>query len=361
MNSFSIENLRTYLNEKNFNITQIYSINGSCSFIRVICSETGDDLVVSIPFKYPMKSDKAIELVQFIDTEIDDRFVGSKDVKESYNQININGMEDDKLYLDPAEADRLLEQYQAIDIDQESTDILKENIVAYKQQLDRLKFCTNNIKYKLCITTPSAFCTITRTNNIECFAVKKGRPKINEDKDLCITIDLENFYDKISNIHTDINRVYKNLYDIMGRAHQKQTTIISSRLRQYQTLSKNLTDKYAKKERYENSIKSLNNVLLKIKRQEVDLKKQISNISKEKDSSFSLSTNRSFTIKKLEDDYDKLLKFKDDSIKLLTEIKTEYNNFVLDFDYALFNSIRLFNHMTSNFIKIGVLADCKKN
>ena len=117
--------------------------------------------------------------------------------------------------------------------------------------------------------------------------------------------------------------------------------------------------KYTKKDRYEKTIKSLNDVLLKIKKQETDLKRQFSVAQKDKGSTF--STNKSFTIKRLEDDHDKLLKFRDDSIKLLTEIKSEYNNFVLDFDYALFDSIRLFNQMTSNFIKIGVLPDCKKN
>ena len=359
MDEFSVENLSSYLDKKNFYIIRIYSIGGSCSFIRVICGDTGDDLVISIPFKYPMKSSDAVELVQFTDTEIDDRFVGSRDIKESYNQITINGLEDDKLYLDPAEADRLIEQYQAIDIDGESSDILKENIVSYKQQLDRLKYCTNNIKYKLCIVTSSSFCTINRNNNTECYAVKKGKPVTNEDKELCIIIDLENFYDKVDNIHTDINRVYKNLYDIMGRAHKKQTAIISSRLRQYQALSDNLSKRYKLKEKYEESIKSINNTLAKIKRQEKDLKKQISNTTNNTDNSLIASTTRSFTAKKLEEDYNKLLQFKDESVNLLSDIKTEYNNFVLDFDYALFSSIRLFNHMTTNFVKIGVIGDCK--
>ena len=355
MNSFSIENLTSYLKEKNFNISQLYSINGSCSFIRVVCGNTGDDLVVSIPFKYPMKTDKAIELVSFTDTEADDKITKTSNHKDGYNQINISGLEDDKMYLDPAEADKLLEQYQAIDIDQESTDTLKDNIVAYKRQLDRLKFCTNNIKYKLCIVSLSSFCTITRSNNVECFAIKKGKPAINENKDLCIIIDLENFYDKVDSIHTDISKVYKNLYDIMGRTHQRQSAIISSRLRQYQELPKTLSERYSKKEKYESSIKSLNEVLSRIKKQETDLVKEI-----EKANKITSSISKSFTLKKLEDDYSKLLQFKDDSIKLLTEIKTEYNNFVLDFDYALFSSISLFNHMTSSFIKIGVLQDCKK-
>lgn len=361
MDSFSIENLTSYLDKMKFKINEIYSINGSCAFIKTLCVDTGDELVISIPFKYPMKViNKTIELVKFTDTDTDNIFVSSNDNKEVFNEIKIPEMEDDRLYLDPLEADRLLEQYQEIDIDSESCDVLKYNIISYKRQLDRLKVCTNSIKYKLCIITPSGFCTVTRKNNIKCFAVKKGKPTINENKDLCIVIDLENFYDKIDKIHTDTNKVYKHLYDIMGRAHNNQTSIVSARIRQYQNVSKNLIDKYKKKESYETSIGVINSVMARIKKRENDIIRKIESSKREKSGGLISSASKSFTVKRLEEDYDKLLQFKDDSIKLLTDTKTDYNNFILDFDYALSDTIRLFNQVTSNFVKIGVVTECKK-
>jgi hypothetical protein len=359
MESFSVNNLTTFLNGKKFNIDKIYSINGSCSFIRVVCNVTGNDFIISIPSKYPMRiNSNSTELIKFTDIDVNDNYhLDSKNTSGNYGEIKINGLEDDKLYLNPEEADKLLEQYQSIDIDSEKSDILKKNITNYKIQLDRLKFSTSGIKYKLCIVSNSSFCTITRINDIECYAIKRGIPENNENKDLCIIIDLENFYDKVDSIYNDINRVYNNLYEIMSKSHTTQTNLISSRIRQYSILPKSLIDKYKKKNKYEETIKSLNGVLLKIRGQEVHFKKQFSIHQKESGLS---SSYKSFSIKKLEDDYEKLIKFREDSIKLLREIKYEYNNFLLNFDYSLFDSIKLFNKMTNNFIKLGVLPDCKK-
>lgn len=352
MDSFSIENLISYLDKKHFTINGIYSINNSCSFIR-ICTNNQEDIIISIPFKYPMRTDKSIELVRFTDTESD---VAVKTRDNTYNQIESKGLEDDNLYLNPEEADKLLEQYQEIDIDQESTDILKTNIISYKKQLERLKKCTINIKYKLCIVSQSSFCTVTRLNDIECFAVKRGHPTNGEDKDLCIIIDLENFYDRVDVIHNDVSRLYRTIYDIMDTSHNKQLVIINSRLRQYNTLSENIKRHYSKRDKYEKTIESLNEVLSKIKKQEIDIDKKIKVISGESDMSINATSYKSFSIKKLDEDRNKLLVFKDNSLKLLSEIKTEYNNFLLDFDSAMSDCIQLFNQMSSNFIKIGVLA-----
>ena len=46
---------------------------------------------------------------------------------------------------------------------------------------------------------------------MECFATKGGNPVVNEEKNLCIVVDLENFYDKVDNINGDIHKIYKNL------------------------------------------------------------------------------------------------------------------------------------------------------
>ena len=54
------------------------------------------------------------------------------------------------------------------------------------------------------------------------------------------------------------------------------------------------------------------------------------------------------------------MKFKIESVNLLSDIKLEYNNFVLNFDYALFDTLRLLNGINNNLSRIGVIK-CKKN
>lgn len=357
--SDSLSNLSVYLTSKKFSITKEYgSERGVVSFLRVLSDDTGDDFLLSISNSYSLRSSNdSIEIIPFTDT---DRVILKIDGKNSYGEINSEGIEDDT-YLDPTDADRMMEQYQAIDLDTERSNILKENISGYKNQLERLKFCTNNIKYKLSVITKSSLCFINRSNSVECFAVKRSSPKIDESKNLCIVIDLETFFENTDSISDDIKRVSKNLHNILGTAHSKQTAAISAKIKQLQTVISPLSDKYNKKEKYQKSIDKLTLVILKIKKQERELQSRMKKINTDNSTSSGISAgsvSNAFKIKNVEDEYTKLMKFKKESVNLLSEIKMEYNNFVLNFDYALFDTLKHFNEISNNLKEIGVIK-CK--
>ncbi|MDD4930743.1 MAG: hypothetical protein PHG66_01135 [Candidatus Colwellbacteria bacterium] len=352
----SLNNLSEYLISKKFEITNQYSVGGLCVFLRVMSEDTGDDFLLAIGKSHNIRGYEGIELVPFTDT---DRVVVKMDSRNSYGEINSEGIEED-LYLDPTEVDRMMDQYQAIDLDAEKADVLRENISGYKSQLERLKFCTNNIKYKLSVVSSSAVCYINRANTVECFAVRRSSPKLDEDKNLCIVIDLETFIDSPDSITSDIKRVTKNLHTILGTAHEKQTSAISLRLKQIQTATGPLIEKYNKKEKYLKSIDKLTIVVVKIRKQERELLIRIKRLKKESSSTSITDTEtKAFALKKIEDEYTKIMKFKKESVDLLSEIKLEYNNFILNFDYALFDTLRLLNGITLNLTRIGVIK-CKK-
>lgn len=352
----SLYNLSEFLTSKKFTIGNQYSIDGLCEFMRLVSDDSGDDFILSIGKQHNIECKDSYEIINFTDTN---RIVVKIDGKNSYGEINSEGIEEDT-YLDPHEVDRMMDQYQAIDLDTEKSDILRENISGYKNQLERLKFCTNNIKYKLSIVTKSSICYIDKSNSVECFAIKKSNPKVNESKNLCIVVDIETFFDVPDSIVSDIKRVTKNLHNILGSANTKQTVAISQKIKQLQSISEPLSEKYSKKEKYQKSIDKLTIVVVKIRKQERDLVSRISKLKKENQSTNIGETEKKvFILKNAEDEYNKLMKFKNESVTLLSEIKLEYNNFILDFDYALFDTLRLFNCINSNLVRIGVVK-CKK-
>jgi len=351
----SLNNLSEYLNTKKFEISETYSIGLVCIFLRVTSEDTGDDFLLSVGKEHNIKNPDGVELVPFTDTE---RVVVKMDSKNSYGEINSEGIEED-LYLDPTEVDRMMDQYQAIDLDSEKADVLRENISMYKSQLERLKFCTNNIKYKLSVVSKSSVCYINRANTVECFAIRRSNPKIEEDKNLCIVIDLETFIDSPDYITSDIKRVTKNLHNILGTAHGKQSSTISLRLKQIQTATIPLLEKYNKKEKYLKSIEKLTVVVVKIRKQERELLRMKKLKSQNTSTSITDTENKAFSLKKLDEEYTKLMKFKKESVDLLSEIKLEYNNFILNFDFALFDTLRLLNDINRNLSRIGVMK-CKK-
>jgi len=354
MSSTEFDNLSAYIVKKGFRMIKKYS-TGKDMFILVIDENTGEKLLISVPSKYSISCSDTIELVAFTDTET---VTVTRSTSNVYNEIPASGLEDDK-YLDPTEADRLMEQYQAIDIETEKTDVLKDNIIVYKTQLERLRFCTNNIKYKLSLITDSSVCCITRSNTVDCFVVKKSNPSPDEDKELYIMVDIETFFDASDNIHTDVVMVTRNLHTILEKAHDKQTTVVVSRIKQIQAITNPLIEKQIKKAQYQKSIKKLTDVVLNIRRQEKELMSRIKKVNDDNRSISILSTeNKSFKLKNLENEYDKLQKFKHESVELLIGLKTEYNNFVLNIDCALFDTIKNCNQIVSSMKKAGILK-CK--
>ena len=306
-----------------------------------------------------MKTSVGIELVEFVDVDEKYTKLSKNEPSNEYKEINQIELEDDKLYLQPEEADKLLEQYQKIDLDYDSSVILKSNINLYKRQLERMKVCTNNIKYKLSILTLSSICFIDRFNTIKCYAVKKINPLRNEIKSMFLVIDLENFYDSVKNIHTDLNVIYNSMYSILNKAQKNHYTTIASRIRQYQSMIESIGKKYNKQKVYTASIKTLTGILSKISKQEKTILKRIQDTEvNQKNNSHSLygnTTSYSFQLKTLQDDLNQLVIYKNETTELLTEVKFEYNNFLLEFDSSLYENILLLNEVTLNFKKLETI------
>lgn len=354
-----INRLEDFLLSKFFKIEKKYTIDGRCAFVKVFSQQSGDDLVVSIPSEYSVPINDGVELILFsdVDTEVD---YSKTNVIAPYQEMSINGLENDSVYLDPLEVDRLMEQYQAINIDSEKAETLKSYMSQFKKQLDRLKSCTNNIKYKLCIISECCLCVITKLNTVECYAVKSCIPNDKLEKDLLISIDLESFYDKMDTVHQDIERVYKNLYLVLNKAHERQSSVIDSRLRQYQGVQESIKKTYSQKSKYEDIIKKLENDLRVIKREEDKLIKKIESIRGIAETHMSKVANKSFNLDHLKKEYENLLNIKDEVVNNLAKLKKNYNNFVLDFDRVTFDNIILFKKASSNFISIGVIPEHKK-
>jgi hypothetical protein len=368
MDNSSMENLVDYMDSHNFIISECYSdssssdSSSSCKFIKILCKNTGDNLVVSLPSSYDIKKENSIEIIKFdtLESSIENKNIIEDSTEEhintDYKEIEIEDIEAEEDNVELKESNQLLDQYKAIDIDQEQINILKDNITSYKQHLDRLKVCTRNIKYKLCIISLSSISRIDSENEIECFSFKKCEPTTNEKKSLYIIIDLDNFYNRVNNIHTDITKVYNNLYNIMENAHHKQTYIISKRLKQYSTLLKNINDSYPRKDKYNESIKWLKDTLINIKKQEEIINNKLLEEKRSIDNSSFISTNnRSLSVTQLEKDQERIRIYKDNILKLAIEIKSEHDNFIFDFDSSLFNSIKLFDRINTNLSKINVI------
>lgn len=353
----SIENLSSFLTSKKYSILAQYIINGLCKFL-LIYNESGDEFLISISSNRNIQHDSSLsdnfEIVQFTDFNCTNN--DQIDVYSEINSDELKNKEND--FLDPEEADKMMEQYQEISIDTEKSEILKKNMIDYKSQLQRLKLCTTNIKYKLGIITKSCLGVINSSNTIETFAIKKSNPKIDENKNLVVIIDIETFFESADYIHKDIRRVINNLYTILDKAHMSESVKISKKIKNLQSTS--FIKVYEQKKKYIKGIDKLQSTISKIKRQERDFQMKLNKIKDTKSLTSIDAENNTFKIKRLEEDLEKIQKFKIESANILADLRMEYNNFILNMDYSFFDMIKLFGNITSDLQKIGVLKCNKK-
>ena len=60
-------------------------------------------------------------------------------------------------------------------------------------------------------------------------------------------------------------------------------------------------------------------------------------------------------LKKLEVDFSNILKWKSDLINMIGELRFEYNNYLLQIDETLFDSIVMFDRIYDNFRKSKII------
>ena len=355
----SLRNLVDYLEKNGFSISEKFHKDGICEYIKIYSEDDGEEFFISTG-KDNIQCTDGKKIVKFSCKENCINYK-SEDTNP-YSEIDLEKLQDE--YLDPSDVDKMMDQYSAIDLNDEKLRILGENIRKDKMQLERLKLCTSNIKFKLCIESESSLCVLSRSNYVKCFSFSGLNPSIEQVRNLFIVVDLETFIDigdkNSKNIINDIKKVYKKLFSILDKAHSKQTFEISSRIKTLQIIHKPLIENYKRKIHYEDSIEKLSSLLIKIKKGEKDLSSKIKTIKKQIDTSTVLEGEKSvFSLKKYEEDLERLLKFKQETLDLLLEIKEESNNFILNFDHSLFDTIKQLSDISQNMRRIGVLK-CKK-
>ena len=353
-NNNSLNSFKDILKTNEFEILSQYYMGDYLLFLLVLSDKTGDQILISIDKSHSIKTTEGIELKEFsINNNIE---IVDEDTTKLYDEINGEIINDDSV-LDPEDIDKLMDKYSTVNMDSENINNFEFNIRKYKKLLDKLKFCTSNIKYKLSVISPCSLCYTDKNNIVTCYNIKKSSPLKGEDRNICFVINLEKFIDRIETISSDIKSITKNLYSILELTNNKYVKGISLRLKTLQNITDIIKSDYKRKDDYQKSIDKLQNILSSIKKKEKKLSLFINESSI--GNSIAEDEEHSFKKKNKQEDLDKLIKIKRETIDLLSDIKLEYNNFMLDFDYSLSDSLTHFNGINNNLIDIGVL-NCKK-
>lgn len=360
--SHSFTKLDLLLQSNGFIPKNIYTIDNYCVYIEISCISTTEIFLLYIPSKFNIKPDKYNTYkLKYVDIEKGDNIVekyadepDNYDIKNDYTGIDI----DDIDKMDDLE-NNLTENYNREimlkNLNKEDKDILKDII----RQLNRFKFCTQNIDYKLSILYKNYLCSIKRDDTIECYYINNYPIKI--ERNLYVSIDLKSFYKKIKNVNEDINIVKESIYKILNQNQIKNSRILADMLENKEKLLTYSDIIFKKKEYYQQYLKELQNMLKKLNSNEEELLNQKNSI-KSQVTNYGIKgvhsdIQNSHNIFQIDTKLTKLYELRNELIIDIIKTRSEQENIVLEVDKILFDNSIMLNEIIKNFNSITQIIE----
>jgi len=285
---FSLRKLEKFLLKKNFRVLTYYELDGYLIYIKVLSSENYNQYLIYIPSKYEIKMENvsnvfSLKVIDDIDmtssgnivdnyTSVDEK---DEQIEKIYNEINLTYIPETGEDLEST----LKENY--------DKPIVLKNFTNYKahinvkniiNQLSRLKKCTQNIKYKLCIFYKNYIYIITRSDDINYFMIDNYEGV--DKRQMMVTLDLEILYlKKTEDIHFDIKNVQDQVFKNLQQNHTNNMLVLDNMMSRNILGQKN--DINNKIESYDLNIKEFEDMLEKLKKSESVIIEKIEGIKKD--------------------------------------------------------------------------------
>jgi hypothetical protein len=338
-------------------IRKIYTINNDCVYLELLCVKTGDVCMLYIPSKYQIKAMGAnnefkvsyIEINE--DGTIPEDYAGEPDnfeLENTYNEVDIDLKSSNKNM-----EGHLEESYNHPLSLKDMSKNDKTNLREIFRQLRRLKFCVQNLKYKLCITYKGYLCCIRRDDTFECFHVKASG-NMDDNRSLIVTFDLETFYSKIDIISEDIKTIKNGIYKVLDKNQVKHTNNLYKIL-EYKTTILTSSEIYLKnKKYYTNSISKLELMLVDLCKSEEVIFEKISEIKERYNNNSSLKglhkdIEKSHLLSKHETELTNINSVKQEIISNLMSLKEKRETLSLKLDKIFFDNTIMIDAIIKNF------------
>lgn len=361
----SFKKLENLILSKGFIIDTIFIIDGYITYLEVSSLKNVENFILYIPTNYDIKVDDNISNVykiknieineqgEFVKNCIEDP--DNVDIENNYNEIDLE-------FKPEYESQNSLEDHLKDNYNRPINlkDHKKEDINQCKyifNQLSRLKFCTQNLKYKLTILYKNYLCCIKRDDTLTCFMIK-GNYNFSDSKKLFVTLDLEIlFKDNEKKILNDIRTIRESIYKILNNNQSKHIKILSdmiSEINKVNLYSENILAKSKKYDEYINKLQSLfdnnqkaeENIILKL----ASIKEEYSDPNK---SGLRYDIEKSHLVSKHEKELDDIENNRNKIIKNITDIKLTNENIILEVDKILFDNIIMINSIINNMQKLS--------
>jgi len=235
MSSLSISKLEKLLINNGIFPDKYYSYHNYIIYIECLIVKSGQRFWIDIPSDYKFKTENKANVFDLKSINIDEgdgevvnefakRF-DDLDVFNSYEgSSNQPNDEFDKNNISSTLANNYNYTVKIDEIDE--TD--EKDIRDIKRQVTRLRYSVMQTKYNICLTYKHYFAVLC-DNNVIVFVIRNGseRDNFSPYRQLCVSIDLELFYNKIDKINTEITKIKSSIEKILDINYNKNISNIN--------------------------------------------------------------------------------------------------------------------------------------
>lgn len=359
----SIEKLEKLLATKGFVPSRYFVMHGLCVYIEIVSISDAEMFLLYIPSKYKFTVKKGLDNVNKIkyldideteDNTADD-YAGEPDqhsVENTYREIDVGispTFKNDNI------APYLEENYKRVITLKDISDEDSKEIRDIVRQLKRLRFCVQNVKYKIAILYKNFLCVIKRDDTIECYVIKKYSDK--NYKKLYVTTDLEILYEKMDSLMINMSTIRKGLYHILDKNHFTHTRTLQTLMEGKNDIMRFSDRSYVKKLEYEKYIKEAVEMFESIKVSEKEKLAHIHELNeKYKDRGLHRGLHndieRTHQLSNLEEELTDIQKIKEDIVKTIFNLKEKRENTMLMVDKIMFDNNVMIECVLRNFSKL---------
>lgn len=222
------------------------------------------------------------------------------------------------------------------------------------RQISRLKYCVQNLRYKIAGIFKSYLCVVNSDDSVDCYYVKKY---MNEQRKIMGVCRMELFYEKAQTVIANMRDIRNGIYKILDKNQNRHLTnlkAMSEKLRNIDNLSNTITIKkneyIAHIHEYERMLSSL----ISKENEKIIALNELENNEGTK----TMYNDISYIHKKgkLEEELKKLTSVKEELIKNLVKIRMELENLYLSIDKIQFDSSVMIDDTIKNLSNLESLS-----
>ena len=358
--TLSLGKLKRMLNSQRLIPKRFFVIGGLCVYVQALSLFSGDTFLIYIPSKYEITIEKCANVHALNYIEVDESgtipgdYAGEPDnldLEKTYEEVDLEL--DTKAMQGKEDLENRLEENYKHPLSLK--DLSREDMTQLREifrQLRRLRFCVQNLRYKVCIMFMNFLCCVRRDDTFEGFIVKGHT--VGSSRQLYVSVDLETLYAKLASVPLDIKTVRQGIHRVLDKNQLKHAKNLHTMLEHRAAFSISSEEILKRKANYALHLQQLEELLSQLAKAERVAGEKIALIEKRYETSASLKglhtdIEKTHLLAKHETELSEMEVVRSEIVQNIDETNSKLEDLSLRVDKICFDNTVMLDAIIKNF------------